>query len=169
MEESIVNRVANSVLVTLDLEQLYPSGPRKAVDISPWLYEGLVLREKEFRAQLKEHDWSEYQDCFVALHCTSDAIIPGWAFMLIATYLQPYARLTHVGSIDSLENAIIADLIINLDVSPYANVPVIIKGCSDKEIPDNAYVQLTQKVQAVAKSVMYGEACSSVPLFKKKA
>lgn len=168
MDKPIVNRVANSVLVTLDLEELYPSGPRKAIDISPWLYEGLVLREKDFRAQLKEHDWSQYQDCFVALHCKSDAIIPGWAYMLIATYLQSFAQLTHVGSLASLENAIVSHLITHLDVSPYKGVPVIIKGCSDKEIADNAYVQLTQKVQAVAKSVMYGEACSSVPLYKKK-
>jgi len=168
MDEPIVNRVANSVLVTLDLEELYPSGPRKYIDISPWLHEGLVLREKDFRAQLAKHDWSQYQDCFVAMHCDSDAIIPGWAYMLIATHLQPFARITHVGSLQSLETAILEQLVLTLDVSDYKGVPVIIKGCSDKEIPDNVYVQLTQKIQGVAKSVMYGEACSSVPLYKKR-
>ncbi|MEP2936337.1 MAG: DUF2480 family protein [Gilvibacter sp.] len=168
MKDQIVNRVANSVLVTLDLEELYPDQERKLLDISPWLYEGFVLREKEFRAHLAAYDWSQYKDCFVALGCSSDAIIPGWAYMLIATYLQPYALLTHVGDTADLEKAIITSLISNLDVSQYTDVPVIIKGCSDKEIPDNAYVQLTQKIMTVAKSVMYGEACSAVPLYKRR-
>jgi hypothetical protein len=168
MKDEIVNRVANSKLVTLDLEELYPTQPRVMLDISPWLYEGLVLREKEFRAHLQSHDWQQYKNAYVALHCTSDAIIPGWAYMLIATYLQPYAQITHVGTLQSLEAAILEKLVLTLDVSSYLDVPVIIKGCSDKEIPDNVYIQLTQKIQAVAKSVMYGEACSSVPLFKKR-
>ena len=168
MKDQIVNRVANSVLVTIDLEELYPVQSRKLLDISPWLYEGIVLREKEFRAHLAAHDWSQYKDSFVALGCATDAIIPGWAYMLIATYLQPYALLTQVGDVAQLEKAIIDDLISNLDVSQYKDVPVIIKGCSDKDIPDNAYVQLTQKIMTVAKSVMYGEACSSVPLYKKR-
>ena len=168
MKDEIVNRVAKSPLVTLDLEQLYPSQARVQLDISPWLYEGLVLREKEFRAHLQSHDWQQYKDAFVALNCNSDAIIPGWAYMLIATHLQPFARITHVGSLQSLETAILEQLVLTLDVSVYKGVPVIIKGCSDKEIPDNVYVQLTQKIQGVAKSVMYGEACSSVPLYKKR-
>ncbi len=167
MEKEIVNRVASSSLVTFDLEEIYPTQPRKLLDISPWLLEGIVLREKEFRTHLKSHDWEQFKNTYVALNCSTDAIIPGWAFMLIATYLQPFALITHVGSLVSLEAAIVEKVIAQLDVSSFKDVPVIIKGCSDKEIADNAYVQLTQKIMTVAKSVMYGEACSSVPIYKR--
>ena len=163
--EEIVNRVANSKLVTFNLEDIYPKGERVAFDISQWLLEGIVLRESDFREQAKQHDWSRYQDKFVALFCSTDAIVPGWAYLL---HLAPFVKKVTVGSLDELESILFAELLQNLDVSEYTDRPLIIKGCAHKPIPQNAYVLLAQKLQPVAKSIMYGEACSSVPLFKRK-
>lgn len=168
MEEEIINRVAQSQLVTFDLEDYYPKGERKVLDVSEWLYEGIILREKEFRAHVDAHDWSNYQDAYVALHCSSDAIIPGWAFMLVASRLAPYVKRVVVGNLVDLETSLFQTILENLDVSEFSNKPVIIKGCSRKLVPENAYIMAMVKIQEVAKSVMYGEACSSVPLFKKK-
>lgn len=167
MEEEIVNRVANSKLVTIDLEDFYPEGPRVVLDIKDWLLEGLVLREKDFRTSVKEHDWSRYENAFVVLTCSTDAIIPGWAYMLVSTYLAPVAQKVVVGDLETMETVLYAEIIQQLDVSPYEGLPVIIKGCSRKPVPKNAYLQLINRLQPVAKSIMYGEACSSVPLFKK--
>jgi hypothetical protein len=167
MAEDIINRVANSKLVTIDLEDYYPKGKRLVFDISDWLLEGFVLREKDFRQHALEHDWSLYKDCYVALACSTDAIIPAWAYMLLSTYLEPYATKTVIGDLNTLETSIYQDIISNLDVSEFKDKPIIIKGCSNKPIPDNAYIQLTTKLKPIAKSIMYGEACSSVPLFKK--
>ena len=164
----IVNRVSQSKLVTFNLEDLYPKGERILMDIKDWLYEGLILREKEFRAQLEEHDWTKYKDAYVALTCSSEAIIPGWAYMLIATKLQPYSNHIIIGDLEMLESSLYQSIIENLDVSEFVDKPVIIKGCSNKPVPANAYLWATTKIQSVAKSVMYGEACSSVPLFKAK-
>lgn len=164
----IVNRVSQSKLVTFNLEDYYPKGNRVALDIKDWLFEGLILREKDFRAQLEEFDWSEYKNCYVALSCSTDAIIPGWAYMLIATKLQPYARKIIIGDMEMLESSLYQSVLENLDVSEFSDKPVIIKGCSNKPVPANAYLWATTKIQSVAKSVMYGEACSSVPLFKAK-
>ncbi len=133
MDKPIVNRVANSPLITLDLEEFYPRGERRLLDISPWLLEGLIIREKDFRAQLKEHDWAQYKDQYVALHCSTDAIIPGWAYMLVATYLTPFARLTHVGDLSSLENAIGAQVVLNLETTDFTDAPVIIKRCPESQ------------------------------------
>lgn len=168
MEEEIINRIAQSKLVTLDLEDFYPKGERILLDISKWLYEGLILREKEFRAYLENEDWNQYQDSFIALSCSSDAIIPGWAYMLITTKLQPYAKRVVVGNLELLETSIFQEIVSNINVTPFEQKSVIIKGCSKESIPPNAYLWLTAKIQPVVKSIMYGEACSSVPLFKKK-
>ncbi len=168
MEEEIVNRIAQSKLITLDLEDFYPKGERILLDISQWLYEGLILREKEFRTYLEKEEWEQYQDTFIALSCSSDAIIPGWAYMLITTKLQPYAKRVVVGNLEVLETSIFQEIVANMDVTAFDEKSVIIKGCSKKPIPPNAYLWLTAKIQPVAKSIMYGEACSSVPLFKKK-
>jgi len=167
MSEEIINRVANSKLVTIDLEDYYPDGERVLFDIKDWLLEGFVLREKDFRQQASEHNWKQYKDCFVALNCSSDAIIPAWAYMLLSTYLEFYAIKTVIGDINTLETSIYQDIISKLDVSEFQDKPIIIKGCSNKPIPDNAYIQLTTKLKPVAKSIMYGEACSSVPLYKR--
>ncbi|MDC8002602.1 DUF2480 family protein [Aureisphaera galaxeae] len=168
MEKEIVNRVANSPLVTIDLEELYPAGERMELDISQWLYEGLILREKEYREHINNHDWDQYKDAYVFIHCATDAIIPGWAFLLVSLQLSGIASKVHIGSREEMEASLYMDTISNLDLSEYQDKPVIIKGCSDKYIPDNAYVQLAQRLQPLAKSIMYGEACSSVPLYKRK-
>lgn len=167
MEKEIVNRVANSKLVTFDLEELYPSGQRVQFDISPWLFEGIVLKEKEFRQYVKNHDWTQYQDAYVALHCSTDAIVPAWAYMLIATKLAQIAIKTVIGTIENLETAIYAELIENLDLEQYIDKAVIVKGCANLPVPASAYVHISAKLQPVAKRIMYGEACSSVPLYKK--
>jgi hypothetical protein len=168
LKEEIVNRVANSKLVTIDLEDFYPEGLRMSLDISQWLFEGIVLREKDFRAALDAHDWSQYQDAFVAIHCSTDAIVPGWAFMLVSLQLNEVTNKAVIGSQNDLETLIFSDIISEMDPSEYRDKPVIIKGCTHKPIPENAYVLLAQKLQSTAKSILYGEACSSVPLFKKR-
>lgn len=166
--EEIVNRVAKSKLVTFNLEEYYPAEKRLLFDVKDWLYEGFVLREKEFRKAVKEHDWAQYKNQFVALTCSSDAIVPAWAYMLISVNLQPYAKKIVLGNLEDLEKSIYQDVLENLDVEAYKNLPVIIKGCANKPIPEDAYVQAVQKLQPVVKSLMFGEACSSVPLYKKK-
>ncbi len=168
MQEEIINRVANSKLVTIDLEDFYPEGNRVVFDIKDWLFEGFVLREKEFRAHAKEHDWSQYQDSFIALTCSSDAIIPGWAYMLLTIQLSPFAKKIVTGDLEVLETAIYQDIIANLSVDEFHNKPIIIKGCTNKPVPANAYLFLANKLESIAKSIMYGEACSSVPLYKKR-
>lgn len=168
MADEIINRVANSKLKVIDLEDYYPNGKRVLFDITDWLLEGLVLREKEFRAFVAQHNWSQYQDCYVALHCSTDAIVPDWAYMLIAIELETYAKLSIIGDLNELESLLYAEIIANLDLSEYKDSPVIIKGCSNKPVPSNALILLSQKLKPVAKTIMFGEACSSVPLFRKK-
>lgn len=164
----IRNRVAESKLMTLDLEEHYPSGERVQLDISQWLYEGLILREKEFRQAVSEIDWESYTGKYVAMFCSTDAIIPAWAYMLLTTKLSPYAEMVITGTPEMLETCIYTEVINNMDLSPYRDKPVIVKGCSSKPVPANAYLLLIRKLQPIAKSIMYGEACSSVPLYKRK-
>jgi hypothetical protein len=166
--DAIVNRVAESALITFDLEKLYQIGQRQSIDLSQWLYEGLILKEKDFRAQLNAHDWSVYQDQFVALFCSTEAILPAWASLLVTSHLQPYSRKVVMGTLEDLEVQLFSEEIQLLDVTPFKDKPVIIKGCSDKTVPQDAYVQLIAKLQPIVKSLFYGEACSSVPLYKKK-
>jgi hypothetical protein len=168
MGEEIINRVALSKLMVVDLEDYYPEGERIIFDIKDWLYEGFVLREKDFRQLVINYNWSKHENQFVALTCSTDAIIPAWAYMLLTIELQPYARKVNVGDLASLETSIYQDIINGLDVQPYNDKPLIIKGCAHKPVPSNAYIMLTSKLKPVAKSIMYGEACSSVPLFKRK-
>jgi len=166
MAEEIINRVANSKLEVFDLEDFYPSGQRIHFDIKDWLMEGLVLREKDFRQQVKEHDWSQYKDAYVALYCSTDAIVPDWAYMLLAIQLEPFTKKTVFGSLEDLETSLYQEIIANLDVSSYKDKPVIIKGCSKKPVPSSAYLMITNKLKPLAKSIMFGEACSAVPLYK---
>ena len=168
MAGEIVNRVANSKLVTIDLEDYYPGGTRTLFDIKDWLYQGLVLKEKEFRQHVKTHDWEQYKDHYMAVYCSSDAIIPSWTYMLVAMHAEPFVKKVIVGSLETLESVLFHSIIDALDVSKFEDKPVIIKGCANKPIPDNAYVLLSQKLKGHARSIMYGEACSSVPLFKRK-
>ncbi|MCF6294364.1 MAG: DUF2480 family protein [Flavobacteriaceae bacterium] len=168
MSDEIINRVANSKLITIDLEDFYPEGKRILFDIKDWLFEGLVLREKDFRQNVKAHDWPQYQGNYIALTCSTDAIIPSWAFMLLTTNLAPFVKKVLVGNLETLETSIYQDIITDLDVSEYKDKPVIIKGCSNKPVPKNAYILLTSTLMPVVKSIMFGEACSSVPLYKRK-
>lgn len=167
MADEIINRVAQSKLVTFDLEDFYPKGERMLLDIKDWLHEGLILKEKDFRNAAKSHGWSKYEGAYVAMTCSSDAVIPGWAYMLLSTYLRGTAKKVVVGDFEILETVLYTEMIKDLDVSDYKHLPVIIKGCSRQPVPPNAYILLINKLQTVAKSIMYGEACSSVPLFKK--
>ena len=164
----IVNRVAKSSLITIDLEDFYPTGTRTLLDIKDWLYDGLILKEKEFRNTLLKFDWHQFKNHHVALHCSSEAIVPAWAFMLIQTHLHGVAKTVIVGTLETLETVLYTSIIVDLDLSFCENKPVIVKGCSNKPVPQNAYLLIIEKLQSVAKSIMYGEACSSVPLYKKK-
>lgn len=168
MADEIVNRVANSKLKTIDLEDFYPKGERTIIDIKQWLFHELIVKEIDFREFLAEYNWSQYKNKYVALTCTSDAIIPSWAYMLITTYVAPFAKRVTVGSLKELENAIFQDIINSINIEEYKDSLVIIKGCSNKPIPETAYILLIEKLQPVAKSIMFGEACSTVPLFKRK-
>ncbi len=166
MKESIVNRVTQSPLVVIDLEDYYDDIPRLQVDMAEWLEDGLVLREQPFREALKQREWSIFQNSYVAICCSSDAIIPAWASMLVASYLAPFALKIGYGNVEALDSSIFQTILENIDYSQYNGKPVIVKGCANKPIPKTAFVQLIEKIRPVAKSVMFGEACSSVPLFK---
>jgi len=167
MEGEIVNRVANSKLKTIDLEDFYPAGERVVFDIAEWLFEGLILREKDFREQVKIHDWSQYENKYVALFCSTDAIIPSWAYLLLSVHLKDYANKVVVGDLELLETVVFQEVLENFNVTEFENLPVIIKGCANKPIPQTAYLLLITKLHGVARSIMYGEACSTVPLYKK--
>ena len=168
MAEEIVNRVAKSGLITVDLEEFYPEGERVLYDIKENLWEGIALKEKDFRAFVKEHNWSQYQDQFVALHCSVDAIVPTWAYMLLATKLAPFAKKVCFGDLAQLESLIFEEAIAqNIKPKEYEDAKVVIKGCSKKEVPPSAYVKLTEMLQPYAKILMCGEPCSTVPLYKK--
>ena len=167
MEEEIINRLTNSVLEVFDLEDYYPIGQRVQLDISQWLYEGFLLREKDFREALKNHDWKQYQEQYVAIHCSTEAIVPAWASVLVTLHLSPYAKKIVDGTIEAINVALYQEILNTIDYSVYADKPVIIKGCSKKPVPMSAYILAAQKLQPFAKSIMYGEACSAVPLYKK--
>ena len=163
----IINKVAQSGIVTIDLEELYPAGERVLFDISNLLVEGLLLREKDFREFISTHDWSQYNGKQVALFCTTDAIIPRWAWMLLASALQPYASTVVFGNAETLETTLFESMISRMDMEPYRDQRVVIKGCSHQPVPVQAYVMLTAKLQPYVKSILYGEPCSTVPVYKR--
>jgi len=167
-EREIVNRVASSSLVTFDLEDYFQPGERALIDIAPQLYQGLVLREKEFRAYVKGHDWSQYKDKFVAITCSVEAIIPKWAYMLLTAALQPVARLVVFGDLDDLETRIFRDELARVDWSQFDGAKVVLKGCSKVEVPAAVYVEATRLLTPRVSSLMFGEPCSTVPVFKKR-
>ena len=165
--EKIVNKVAKSQLITFDLEDYYHSGERVVYDIKQNLYQGLVLKEAEFRAFVKEHSWSSYQDQNVAIICSVDAIVPTWAFMLIAIKLEPFVNRVVLGDIELLEKILFQDVISQIDFQKFEGKKIVIKGCSNKEVPQFAYIEIARLMRQYAFSIMYGEPCSTVPLFKK--
>lgn len=163
----IINRVAQSSIVSLDLEDIYPQEERVIFDLKPFLFQELVLREKEFRDFLKEVNWNNYQNKWVAILCSADAIVPNWAYMLVATYLTTVAKGYAIGGLDSLEVLISEKCLSEMDLEMFRDKPVIIKGCSKFPIPLFAYGRLISLIQSRAKTIMYGEPCSTVPLYKK--
>jgi hypothetical protein len=167
MENEIVNKVAESGLITIDLEDFYPEGERILFDIKPWLFEELILKEKDFREHIKNHDWAQYENKFVAINCSADAIIPTWAYMLVASALSSAKKIVF-GDLQKLEEEIFHDIFKKMNPEEYRDQRIIIKGCSNKEVPASAYVEFTNLLQPVVKSIMYGEACSTVPVFKRK-
>lgn len=166
MTDQIINRVAKSPLITIDLEENYPQANRIGFDLKDWLYQGLMLKEKEFRAALNAHHWEDYQDSCVYIFCSTNAILPAWTYLLVATKLNPIVKKSVIGTLEDLDNLLYAEWIQQLDTTPYQNKKIIIKGCANKPIPQNAYLMLIQKLQPIANSIMYGEACSTVPLYK---
>ena len=166
--DEIINKVANSSLEVFDLEEYYPMGIRVQIDISKWLLEGFILKEKEFREHLKQHDWTQYQDKYVAVFCSTDAIVPAWATVLVTIQLATFTKKVVNGTLEDLDSALYEVLLPKIDYSKYKNKSVIIKGCSKKPVPISAYVTVAQFLQPFAKRIMYGEACSAVPLYKKK-
>lgn len=168
MADVIINKVAESGLISFDLETYYPKNTRKIFDLKEHLFMGLILKEKDFRAALLTIDWNEYKDADVAITCSADAIIPMWAYMLVASYLEPVAVTVVFGTEQDLINTVLLKNIEAVDVSEFADKRIVVKGCGDLSIPEAAYVAITKKLRPVAKSIMYGEPCSTVPIYKKK-
>ncbi len=166
-KNDIVNRVAMSNLITIDLEDFYVEGERQVLDIAPVLYQGMVLREKEFRQWVKDKDWEQYRNKLVAVICSEDAIVPTWAYMLLATKLQPVAKMFVFGSLQELESILYQKAVDSIDPAQYEGAKLVIKGCSNKPVPVSAYVEITRRLTPFAGSIMYGEPCSTVPIYKK--
>ena len=169
IQENIVNKVANSGLITLNLEEYFHKGERVVYDIKDNLFHGLMLKEQDFRAFIKEHDWAQYTDKNIAITCSTDAIVPTWAYMLLANKMKPFANEVVFGSLETLEAVLYTKALAKIDVNQYADERVVIKGCADLEVPVTAFVEITSLLTPVAKSIMYGEPCSTVPIYKKKA
>lgn len=166
MEGEIVNRVANSSLTNFDLEDYYDKGERVVYDIKQNLFNDFVLKEKDFREFVKINDWSVYKDKNVAIICSSDAIVPTWAYMLLVSALDPFAKNVIYGSLEKLEQYLFQDALSKIDLNQFEDARVIIKGCGRYPVPEFAYVEITRLLKPVVKSIMYGEACSAVPVFK---
>ena len=165
--DTIINKVQQSGLITIDLEDYFHSGEKVLFDIKDYLYEGIILKEKDFRTFLKDHDWEQYSGKNVAITCSVDAIIPTWAYMLVTVKLQSYANLIVFGSLKDLHAKIFSDAIMHINASDYLQAKVVIKGCGKLEVPVSAYVELTNKLLPVVSSIMYGEPCSTVPVYKQ--
>lgn len=168
MSENIVNKVAESGLVTIDLENFLPKEKTEIFDLKDHLYMGMILKEKDFREALKTLDWEKYRDKNVAITCTADAVVPLWAYMLVVTYLQPIAAEILTGTEKDLYRHLFLKNITSVNSSEYAGKRVVIKGCGDNHIDEFAYAEITRILVPVAKSIMYGEPCSTVPVFKRK-
>jgi hypothetical protein len=168
MSDVLVNKVSESGLISFDLEEYYPKGAIKVFDLKEYLFMGLILKEKDFRAALQTTDWDAYKDAFVAITCSADAIIPMWAYMLVATYLQPVAKDVVFGDEQKLISTLLLKNLAAVKGEEYTDKRVVVKGCGDVAIPETAYVEITNKLRPFAKSIMYGEPCSTVPIYKKR-
>lgn len=166
--EEIVNKVAGSGIVSIDLEEFYVPGERVIFDIRPHLFQELILKEKDFREFIKTNDWSSYKGKIVGIVCTADAIVPTWAYMLLTLALEPFAARIFFGNLKEVESLLFAEKLALLDPAEYKGARVVVKGCGEKPVPTNAFVQLTARLKPYVKSIMYGEPCSTVPLYKAK-
>lgn len=168
IQENFVNKVAASGLITLNLEEYFHPGERVVYDIKDNLFHGLMLREKDFREFIKNHDWSAYTGKNIAITCSADAIVPTWAYMLLANKLRPFANEAVFGSLETLEAVLFTKALAKIDIETFAGERVVIKGCADIEVTTAAYVEITNLLTPVVKSIMYGEPCSTVPIYKRK-
>lgn len=167
MENEIINRVAGSSLVTLDLEELSPRGEIAEIDLKDVLYQGLILREKDLRDFIKTHDWQQYREKFVAIYCSTDAVVPTWAYMLLGIALSSVAAKVVYGDRHALIESLFQDALGKVDWEKYRDAKIVIKGCSNVHVPESAYVEAASRLQPIASSIMYGEPCSTVPLYKR--
>ncbi|QJB34442.1 DUF2480 family protein [Chitinophaga oryzae] len=167
--DEIVNKVAQSGLETIDLEQFYPKGETVIFDMKDYLFMGMILKEKDFRTAMQSHDWEQYRGKNVGLVCTADAVVPLWAYMLVMTNLEPVAAYAAFGDAEFIYKTLYLKNLSSLDVAAFTDKRIVIKGCGDKRVGEVAYAEVTRLLRPVAKSIMYGEPCSSVPVYKKKA
>ncbi len=167
-EQPLVNRVANSGLITLDLERFYPAEETATFDLKDHLFQGLILREKDFREVIKNHDWTQYAGKVLLVCCSADAIIPMWAYMLVTTAAAPYALDVFQGNHSEWLRAAYREKIAQMEMDIYQDQRLVIKGCGAKPVPPAAYLEISRRLQPVAKSILFGEPCSTVPVFKRK-
>ena len=167
-KKPLINRVSNSSLETINLEKFFPTKEIAIFDIKAYLFKELILKEKDFRAALKAHEWSQYQDKTLLVYCSSNAIIPVWSYMLVSAYASPYVAQLFQGTETAYYQTAFTKVLENTDWSVYEGKPVVIKGCSDKPVPPSAYMDLTRLLHPFARSIMYGEPCSTVPIYKRK-
>ena len=167
MEKEIINKVALSGIISINLEDFYPQGERVLFDIKDLLFQGLILREKDFREFVKNEDWRKYTDKYLALICSADAVVPTWAYMLLAIQVEPYTKKVVFGDLETLETVLYTEVLNKLNINDYKDARVVIKGCGHLPVPKAAYVEITRLLRPVAKSIMYGEVCSMVPLYKQ--
>lgn len=167
MDQPLVNRVANSGLITLNLETYFPQSDLVPFDLKDYLFMEMILKEKDFRAALKEQDWSAYQDKVLLVHCSADAIIPTWAYMLVAAYAAPYAKDIFQGTREEYLKDYYREVVAQLPYADYENQRIVVKGCSDQPVPPAAYLEVVRRLRPLAKSIMFGEPCSTVPIFKQ--
>ncbi|MEI9912538.1 MAG: DUF2480 family protein [Bacteroidota bacterium] len=168
MSDPFINKVAESGLITLDPEKYYPRGETSVFDLKDFLFMGLILKEKDYREALKSLDWEQYRDKIVAVTCSADAVIPVWAYMLAASYLQPVVKDMVMGDEKELHKTIFLKNLSQIDTNEFTDKRVVIKGCGETPIGDFVYMELTKLLRPVAKSIMYGEPCSTVPVYKRK-
>ncbi len=167
MEEVIINKVAQSALVTIDLEKFYPEGDTAFFDLKDHLFMELILKEKEYREGLKNMDFSIYMNKNVGITCSADAVIPVWAYMLAASYIEPYAKEIVFGNEAQLHEVLFLKNLWKLEIAEFSDKRIVVKGCGEKKIPETAYVEITKLLRPIAKSIMYGEPCSTVPIYKQ--
>jgi hypothetical protein len=168
MEKELINRVANSGLITINLEEFYPREEILSIDLKDYLFRGLILREKDFREAMSVHDWTQYEGKNLAVFCSADAIIPTWAYQLVAVYAAPFAKMMMQGNTEQFVIQHYMQVLGKMDVEAYRDRKIVVKGCSDKPVPSAAYMELTRILRPLAQSIMFGEPCSTVPLYKKE-